>query len=263
MQYENISGYKFIHLDDLYGLQSLLKKECQALGLLGTILLSEEGINVMLAGAKDTIERFEAWLRLDARFSDIWFKHSVCENAPFEYLKVRIKPEIITMRCEGIDPTAEESRYISPEELRTWYDTGKKFIILDTRNNFEIEFGKFKNAKLINLKSFTDIVTALSQFTDEERKMPIVTYCTGGVRCEKAAPLMDSMGFYDVYQLEGGILNYFEKCEDAHWEGECFVFDHRVAIDGQLRETGTLQCKDCYGPIKQSASVAHVCAASN
>ncbi len=238
MQYENISGYKFVDLEDLYGLQSSLKKECTALSLLGTILLSAEGANFMLAGAKNKIEEFKVRLKKDERFSDVWFKHSQSNAKPFECLKVRIKPEIITMCVDGIRPLDKPAKSLAPTQLKEFYDTGKDFIILDTRNDFEMDFGKFKNAKCIHIDSFSEFPAALEKMTEEEKQKPIVTYCTGGVRCEKAAPLMEDLGFPDVYQLEGGIINYFEECGGAHWEGDCFVFDNRVAIDSQLNETG-------------------------
>lgn len=238
MKYENISGYRFVEIEDLYGLQSSLKKQCRALNILGTILLSVEGVNIMLAGDKNDIQAFEAWFQEDTRFADFWFKHSESAIKPFESLKVRIKPEIITMCVDSVKPLETPGKNITPLELKRWYETGKDFIILDTRNDYEMEFGRFQGAKCIHIDSFTEFPAALSKLTEEERLKPIVTYCTGGVRCEKAAPLMEGLGFPEVYQLEGGIINYFEQCGDAFWEGECFVFDNRVTIDAHLQETG-------------------------
>lgn len=261
MLYDNISGYKFVELTDLYGLQSRLKKTCQGLSLLGTILLSEEGINVMLAGEKEKIAEFEAWMKDDPRFSDVWFKHSLSETRPFDLLKVRIKPEIITMRTKGLGFEGDPLKYISPTQLKRWYDDQKDFIILDTRNEFEIKFGRFKNAISVNLESFSEFPEALSQLSEEDKLKPVVTYCTGGVRCEKAAPYMEKLGFKDVYQLEGGIINYFEHCHEDYWDGECFVFDNRVSVDGQLQETGTKQCQTCFGPVTADEAQCELCAA--
>ncbi len=244
MKFEIISGYKFIDLTDLYGLQSRLKKQCVSLNILGTILLSTEGINVMLAGDIKDIAAFEAWLKGDARLEDLWFKHSSSQIKPFSHLKVRIKPEIITMCVPGIRPADKPAKVITPLELKAWYDTGKDFIILDTRNACELEWGRFKNARSVHVESFSQYKSALSVFTVEEMKKPIVTYCTGGVRCEKAALLMEALQFSDVYQLKGGILHYFEECGGAHWEGSCFVFDNRIAIDSLLCEVNRgVQCE--------------------
>jgi predicted sulfurtransferase len=246
--FENISGYKFVVLENLPQLQTQLKNLCERLHLKGTILLSTEGINVMLAGQWNDIIEFEKEVKLDDRFSNFWFKHSQSQISPFDFLKIRIKPEIITFCVPDANPNNKQGNYLEPIELKSWYENGKDFVILDTRNQFEIEFGAFDNAKSLRLDSFTDLPEALEAHSFDKSK-PIVTYCTGGVRCEKATLLLEKMGFNDVYQLEGGILNYFEQCGGDYYNGECFVFDNRIAIDPTLRETGTLQCSTCFGPV--------------
>lgn len=257
--FDHISGYKFIELTELPTLQTQLQVLCERLELLGTVLLSPEGINVMLAGTQQHIEIFEQTLKQDHRFADCWFKHSYSFIKPFHELKIKIKAEIITFGVPQANPNHRRGQYITPKELQRWYEQQRDFIVLDTRNHFEYRFGAFDRAQSLNLKSFSELPTLLAAEPLAKHK-PVVTYCTGGVRCEKAALLLEHDGFTEVYQLEGGILNYFAQCGGAHYHGECFVFDDRIAVDAKLAPTGTVQCKNCFGPVtrEQQQSLDYV-----
>lgn len=235
MQFINLAGYKFVALDGLPELRSVLASRCRALGLKGTILLSPEGINAFVAGTAQACARFQAFVREDPRLADLRFKESLSDYPPFRRMLVKIKKEIITLRVPGVDPAAHRAPTVSPRELKRWLDQGRDLVLLDTRNAFEVETGSFRNAVHLNLKSFGDFPGAVDRLSAEMRDKMIVTFCTGGIRCEKAAPVLIGKGFREVYQLDGGILQYFEDCGDAHFEGRCFVFDQRNALDGRLQ----------------------------
>ena len=230
----NIAAYKFTPLDDRENLREHLLQRCIELELKGTILLAPEGINLFLAGSKDSIDALLATVHADVRFANIEPKWSCSDFVPFKRLRVKLKKEIVTFRTRGIDPVAAPAPLISAETLKRWYDEGRDFVILDTRNDWEYSAGSFDNAinpKLNNFCEFPQVGEALAELKEKT----IVTFCTGGIRCEKAAPLMQQQGFRDVYQLEGGILKYFEECGGAHWHGNCVVFDERGALDPELK----------------------------
>lgn len=241
----NIAAYKFVDLDDLPGLRAQLRERAFAQSLRGTILLAPEGINLFLAGAPERLEAFMAELLADTRFADMPIKRSYSAGQPFNRMLVKVKREIITMNRPDVRPAQHAAPRLAPQELKRWLDEGRDIVLVDTRNRFEVEVGTFKGAEEFGLNSFSEFPEAIAQRTDAWRDKTVVTFCTGGIRCEKAAPLMLSEGFKEVYQLDGGILKYFEECGDAHYEGECFVFDKRVALDGQLQETPTTQCYAC------------------
>lgn len=221
----NIAGYKFLPLSGLNTLK--VKLLSIATGLKGTILLSTEGININLAGATSSIQLFQEALKQDPRFFDLHFNLSYSENIPFQHLKIKIKKEIITFRQENVRPEQCRAPVVSPKTLKQWLDEGRNITILDTRNDFEVEMGAFNKAIPLNLKKFTDFPTAAAHL---EKQTPVVMYCTGGIRCEKASLHLLNEGFSEVYQLEGGILNYFTQVGSAHFEGDCFVFDERIAV---------------------------------
>ncbi|MBE0613839.1 MAG: sulfurtransferase [Burkholderiales bacterium] len=236
----NIAAYRFVALSELAQLRAALKTRSAQLRLRGTILIAEEGINLVLAGAAADIETFVDELRMDTRFAPIEIKRSWSAAQPFKRLLVKIKPEIVTMRRPEINPVAAPAPRLAPLELKRWLDEGREITLLDTRNQFEVEMGSFRNALELGLKSFSDFARATPALPQEMKDRPVVTFCTGGIRCEKAAPWLISQGFREVYQLDGGILNYFEQCGGAHFRGACFVFDERVALDAALRETGAV-----------------------
>lgn len=232
MQILNIAAYKFITLDNLPELRATLLDTCEKLQLKGTILLSPEGINLNLAGTFDDIQGFKAHLATYSQFSDLEFKDSYSESKPFKRLKVKLKKEIITFRHPEICPEAERAPAISPQEFKQWLDQGRKLTILDTRNDYETDLGAFANAVKLDIKDFCEFSDATENLPTDQ---PVVMYCTGGVRCEKAGIHLLNKGFKEVYQLEGGILNYFALEGGAHYEGTCFVFDERIALDPHLQ----------------------------
>jgi UPF0176 protein len=234
----NTAAYRFVHLEknELSLLQNKLRTLCIAQQLKGTILLSREGINLFLAGLPENIAFFKNYLQQDERFKDLIFKDSESDKIPFKRLFVKIKNEIITSGVAELDLLKEQrAPSIAPEELCTALDNEEEIILLDTRNDCEIEMGTFKNAKKLNISHFRQFENAVQQLDPALKEKTIVTFCTGGIRCEKAALIMQKQGFKHVYQLEGGILNYFASCADGpHYEGNCFVFDERMAVDKQL-----------------------------
>lgn len=259
MQILNIAGYKFIQLDDLESLRTLLLAQCERLGLLGTILLSPEGINISLAGSRESINEFKTMLADDTRFATMRFHHTFSAQQPFQILKVKIKHEIITMRQDNVAPIDDKrAPHLSPAELKQWLDENRDITLLDTRNDYEFRFGTFTGAINLHLHNFGELPAAVASLN---RKKPVVMFCTGGIRCEKAALYMQNAGFSEVYQLDGGILGYFAEVGGAHYRGECFVFDERVALDAYLKYNGTQQCKTCQGPIYRCETSCPACAA--
>ncbi|MGC2520719.1 MAG: sulfurtransferase [Burkholderiales bacterium] len=245
MQILNAAAYRFVPLDDLPGLRANLIERALYLGLKGTILLAPEGINLFLAGAEDELERFLALLLRDRRFAGMPVKRSYSEEQPFNRMLVKIKREIIALRRPDIDPARNPAPRLDPRELKRWLDEGRELLLLDTRNRFEVELGTFDGAAGLQLNSFSELPRAAERIDPRWRERPVVTFCTGGIRCEKAAPLLLDLGFREVVQLDGGLLKYFEDCGGAHFSGECFVFDKRVALDSGLKQTGTTQCYAC------------------
>ena len=239
MHFINLAGYKFVSLDALDDLKTTLDRRCRELDLKGTILLSFEGINIVLAGNEQAITEFQALIRADARLADLRFKRSESAFQPFDRMLVKIKKEIITLRVSGLDPAKERAPAIAPAELKRWLDEGRDVVLLDTRNAFEVEAGTFDNALDLRLGAFGQFAKAVDELDPSLKDKTIVAFCTGGIRCEKAAPVLIGKGFRNVFQLDGGILQYFEECGDAHFKGNCFVFDQRVALDGNLEPAVT------------------------
>lgn len=228
----NIAGYRFVALTALPALRDHLLAECKAHHLMGTILLSPEGINLMLAGETSEMTAFFEALLMDSRFDGMIHHKTYTATRPFNRLKVKIRKEIITFRQSAINPLEQRAPTISPLEFRKWLDEGRSMVVLDTRNDFEVQFGAFQGAINPELNQFGEFPEAIANLP---RDLPVVTYCTGGVRCEKAALAMMDAGFPEVYQLEGGILGYFAAVGDAHYQGDCFVFDERVAVNPKLQ----------------------------
>lgn len=243
----NIAGYKFTALNDLDNLRTSLLNVCEGLGLRGTILLSPEGINLTLAGEIAPITQFKSHLATIGNLADMTYRESLSDNQPFKRLKVKLKKEIITMRQPAVDAAQQRAKSISPAAFKSWLDEKRDLIVLDVRNDYEYRFGTFSNAVNLHLKNFTEFPAAINPL---DKTKPIVMFCTGGIRCEKAALYMEQAQFPEVYQLEGGILNYFAQVGGDHYEGDCFVFDERIAVDPQLRETHLQQCSQCQGPMQ-------------
>ncbi|MGP1665434.1 MAG: sulfurtransferase [Rhodanobacter sp.] len=239
MSIVNISAYKFISLDDLPALREQLLERCEALALKGTILLAPEGINLFLAGSRELIDGFMTHLHADPRFADIVPKESLSDAVPFGRMRVRLKREIITMRSPTIRPEGGRAPAVDAPTLQRWLDQGhdddgREVVLLDTRNDYETGVGKFPQAVDYQIASFTEFPDAIAADRARYEGKTIVSYCTGGIRCEKAALHMQGIGMQHVYQLEGGILKYLEQTDGQHWQGDCFVFDGRVAVDSTL-----------------------------
>ncbi len=244
----NLSGYLFTPLEPQV-LQPLIKEEGIALNVKGTVLLSNEGINCFVAGTPDSLEKFSEILFKKAAIPQFELKKSYSDYQPFKRFLVKVKKEIISTGRDDLHPELAKAPYIDSKELKKFYDEKKDFIILDTRNDYEIELGKFKNAVDLNVTSFRRFIAKVDEIPEEWKAKTVVTYCTGGIRCEKAALFMQQKGFQDVRQLHGGILKYFEDCGNEHYEGECFVFDKRIGVDASLIETDTTQCYACRAPL--------------
>jgi UPF0176 protein len=228
MQILNIAGYKFIPLSELNFLQAHFQEYCVAQSLKGTLLLSEEGINISLAGTIEDMTRFKIFLRADSRFSDIMFRETYSLMQPFQYLKVRLKKEIITLKQPEVNMAEARAPSIQPALLKQWLDEAHEMSLLDARNDYEIQFGAFNGAINLHIDHFSEFPAAGLDQLDPHK--PVVMYCTGGIRCEKAAIYLMRRGFSDVYQLDGGILGYFAAIGGAYYSGECFVFDERVTV---------------------------------
>ncbi|WP_414663055.1 oxygen-dependent tRNA uridine(34) hydroxylase TrhO [Horticoccus sp. 23ND18S-11] len=236
--FRNISAYKFTPLADLPALRTRVLTSADALHLKGTVLLSPEGINVFVAGRDDDVAAFVARLHTVPGLDDLVIKDSASHAQPFGHMRVKIKREIIAFGVPGIDPARKPSPKLSPQRLKEWLDEGRPVTLLDTRNDYEVALGTFRGALPAGIARFRDFPAAVRRLPPELKEQPIVMFCTGGIRCEKAGPFMQQEGFREVFQLDGGILNYFAQCGGEHYHGECFVFDERVGLDPALRETG-------------------------
>jgi UPF0176 protein len=246
----NIAAYKFITFDDIEAMRPLYQEQCAQLSLRGTILLTPEGINLFLSGTRANIDAFLAWLRSDARFTDIEVKESYSAEQSHKRMLVKIKKEIITMRMPLIKPELGRAPAVDAVTLKRWLDqgvddAGKPVVMVDTRNDFEVDVGTFDNVVDYRIKKFTEFPEVIAAHKDDFAGKTVVTFCTGGIRCEKAAIHMQETGYDNVYQLEGGILKYFEEVGGAHYTGDCFVFDYRTALNPKLEPTVTTQCFAC------------------
>ncbi len=224
----------FVYIETPGELVERLRGWTSDLALKGTILVAPEGINLFLAGTEPQIDQFLTMLRADSRFASLKEKRQYSQTQPFLRMKVKLKKEIVPLGVHNLDPNRIPAPRLSAEELKTWLDEGRDFVLLDTRNRFEFEQGAFDGAVDLDIKTFRSFPDVIRTKLDEWKDKTIVTFCTGGIRCEKAAPVMQNMGFSDVYQLDGGILKYFETCGAAHYHGDCFVFDDRIGVDGEL-----------------------------
>jgi UPF0176 protein len=258
----NIAAYKFLDLSqkNLQSMRENLKQTARSLGVKGTILLSPEGFNLYLAAERNIISKFKQILLQHLPINDVTFKESYSDTIPFSRMLVKLKKEIIAFGEDDIEPAKTTAPHLAPEAFKKMYQENQDMIVLDTRNDYEIKLGTFKDAIDFNIKNFRDFKDKLNEI-DHLKDKTIVTFCTGGIRCEKAAAFMQNHGFTNVFQLDGGILNYFEKCGKEFYEGECFVFDKRVSLDQTLQETPAIQCYECRSPLTaaEQASCNAVC----
>jgi UPF0176 protein len=235
----NLSTYRFHPIADPQGLSGPLLEYGHQCGVKGTVLLSEEGLNAFVAGPESGCRDFLTRLRALPGCADLQAKESWSAATPFRKLKVKVKREIIRMDRPAIRPALGRAPSVDAQTLSRWLDTGRddagrEVVLLDTRNGFEVDVGTFEGALDWRLARFTEFPQALAQHREALQGKTVVTFCTGGIRCEKAALHMAETGVHDVLQLDGGILRYFEQVGARHWNGECFVFDERVSLDPRL-----------------------------
>ena len=244
--------YRFVTLENYREMREPLLDVCIAQQVKGTLLLANEGINGTIAGSREGIDRVLAYLRADPRLAELEHKESFDQAMPFYRMKVKLKREIVTMGVEGIDPNLVVGTYVKPGD---WNDivNDPDVLLIDTRNDYECSIGTFKGAVDPHTTSFRDFPTYVRENLDPGRQKKVAMFCTGGIRCEKASAFMLQEGYEEVYHLQGGILKYLEEVppEESLWEGECFVFDNRVAVDHQLQKGQYDQCYGCRHPITE------------
>lgn len=248
------SFYKFTALPDYRELRAPLRARCEAAAVKGTILLAAEGVNATIAGSRPAVDSVLAWLRADPRLAGLEHKEATATQLPFQRLKVRLKREIVTLGRPEADPTAAVGHYVEPAEWNQLLED-PEVLLLDTRNDYEVAIGSFKGAVDPQTASFREFPGFVAAHLDPARHKRVAMFCTGGIRCEKASSYLLSQGFDEVYHLRGGILNYLETvpAEASLWEGECFVFDERVAVGHGLRPGSHDNCRGCGRPLDDAA----------
>lgn len=244
--------YKFVALENYKEMRQPLHRVMEDNGIKGTLLLAEEGINGTVSGSREGIDTLLAYLNSDPRINPISFKESLHEEKPFYRTKVKLKKEIVTMGVQGIDPTKTVGTYVKPKD---WNEliSDPEVLLIDTRNDYEIEIGTFQNAVNPNTETFREFPQYVKDNLDPEKHKKVAMFCTGGIRCEKSTAYLKEQGFDEVYHLEGGILQYLEDVpkEDTMWEGDCFVFDNRIAVNHDLEKSVYDQCYACRLPITE------------
>ena len=247
-----ITFYRFTHLPDCEQWKVRLEQLGQREGILGTIILGQEGINATLSGTEDGISAFMKRLRCDDRFADMPARTCVTSRETFYRLRITVRDEIVTLGVPGIDPTERVGEYVEPED---WNDllADPDVLLVDTRNDYEVELGTFKGAVNPRTETFCQWPQFVKDSLAKSTKRKVAMFCTGGIRCEKASSHLLAKGFDEVYHLKGGILNYLEKTdpEESQWEGECFVFHHQVSVGHGLEDGQALLCFGCRWPLKE------------
>ena len=246
--------YKFVKLNDCAAMREPLLARCDALGITGTLLLATEGINGTIAGTRAGIDQILSYLRCDPRLADLEHKESTADLPPFYRMKVKLKNEIVTMGVPGINPTEQVGLYVNPEDWNALI-SDPDVLLIDTRNDYEVEVGTFRGAVDPRITTFREFPEYVKKHIDPQQKPRIAMFCTGGIRCEKASAYMLQQGFPEVYHLQGGILKYLENVpeEESLWQGECFVFDQRVAVGHGLAPGHYELCYGCSRPITADA----------
>ncbi|CAG19652.1 conserved hypothetical protein [Photobacterium profundum SS9] len=253
-QYVVCALYKFVALEDFEAIRQPLTDVMEKNKIRGTLLLASEGINGTVASTREGIDALLAWFKQDQRLTDVVYKESFDENQPFNRTKVKLKKEIVTMGVEGIDPRHVVGTYVKPKDWNALIADPDVFVV-DTRNDYEIEIGTFKHAVNPETESFREFPEYVEKNLDPEKHKKVAMFCTGGIRCEKSTAYLKEQGFDEVYHLEGGILKYLEEVpeKESLWEGECYVFDGRVAVDHQLEKGQYSVCNACRLPITDAA----------
>ncbi len=261
--YLTAAFYKFVALPDLEARKPVLLALCQARGVKGLILLASEGINSTLAGAEADVRAVLDFLRADPLLADLQHKESWSHKAPFHRMKVRLKKEIVTMNVPGISPTQMAGTYVKPADWNALI-ADPDVVVVDTRNDYEVELGSFARAINPQLKSFAELPAWLDKQPQlagagtSGKRPKVAMFCTGGIRCEKSTAYLRAQGFEDVYHLEGGILKYLETVEPERslWEGACFVFDERVSVGHGLQPGPHALCRACRQPLEAGATAS-------
>ncbi len=242
--------YKFVSLPDYRDIRESLLDFCIAAGIKGTLLLADEGINGTVSGTRSAIDSLLAYLKLDERLADLSYKESFDQKQPFYRMKVKLKKEIVTMGVEGIDPLKVVGTYVEPKDWNALI-SDPDVTVVDTRNNYEFNIGTFADAINPETETFREFPGYVADSLDPKKHKKVAMFCTGGIRCEKSTAYLKEQGFDEVYHLKGGILQYLEDIpqEQSLWQGECFVFDNRVAVNHQLQKGKYDQCHGCRHPI--------------
>tara|TARA_R110000772_G_scaffold110050_1_gene213507 strand:- start:101 stop:1099 length:999 start_codon:yes stop_codon:yes gene_type:complete len=245
--------YHFVRLNDYQLLQQPLLDRMLKNNVKGTLLLASEGINGTIAGTREGVDEVLDWLKSDPRLQALDHKESYDDTYPFYRSKVKLKKEIVTMGVEGIDPKRKVGTHIPPQEWNALL-ADPEVLLIDTRNDYEVEIGTFKNALNPNTTSFREFPAYVKDHLDPAKHKKIAMFCTGGIRCEKSTAYLKEVGFDEVYHLQGGILNYLEKIpqQESLWQGECFVFDNRVSVNHALEKGDYDQCHACRLPITEA-----------
>lgn len=244
--------YKFVRLPDLTEKQRSLLSYCREQGVQGTILLALEGINGAIAGSRQAIDSTLAFLRSDPCLADLEHKESSADSLPFNRMKVRLKKEIVTLGVPEVDPNNRVGKYVSPQDWNALI-CDPDVVVIDTRNDYEARIGTFQGACNPQTPSFRQFPNYVRHHLDPTQHKKVAMFCTGGIRCEKASAFMLSQGFQEVYQLQGGILKYLEEvpAQESLWQGECFVFDQRIAVKQGLAPGTYDLCWGCGQPISE------------
>jgi UPF0176 protein len=242
--------YKFVTLEDFHEIREPLLDVCLAADVRGTLLLAEEGINGTIAGSRAGIDMVLAYLKSDPRLADLEHKESYDAHFPFYRMKVKLKKEIVTMGVPGVNPNQGVGTYVRPEDWNQLIQD-PDVVLVDTRNDYEVGIGTFQGALDPHTTNFREFPAYVRNNLDPKKQRKVAMFCTGGIRCEKASAFMLKEGFEEVYHLQGGILKYLEQVpeEESTWEGECFVFDNRVAVNHNLEKGQYDQCHGCRHPI--------------
>ncbi|MDU0356270.1 rhodanese-related sulfurtransferase [Paraglaciecola aquimarina] len=251
--------YKFVSLENFEALRQPLLQFMESNNIKGTLLLAHEGINGTVSGTRESIDALLAWLNADERLNPISTKESLDDTQPFHRTKVKLKKEIVTLGVEGIDPLKTVGTYVKPKDWNALI-SDPEVLLIDTRNDYEIEIGTFQNAVNPKTDSFREFPQYVKDNLDPAKHKKVAMFCTGGIRCEKSTAYMKEQGFDEVFHLEGGILQYLEDVpkDDTMWEGDCFVFDNRVAVNHDLEKSDYDQCYACRLPITEEDKLSDV-----
>ena len=243
------TAYQFLDFEEDETLRRDLLRTCEDRRLAGNITLAPEGINLSLAGPEGAVGRVEQFLLRESPFRQLRFRRSRMAEAPFSKLIVRFRPSLLPIRVDTPVARRRPGAHLPPPQLRQWLDEGRPIRLLDVRNVYETRLGRFADAETLPLHQFRDFREKARDLVPDA--LPVVTYCTGGIRCELASAWLHEQGHPEVWQLSGGILHYLEQCGGRHWQGECFVFDDRLAVDASLRATYPKLCRTCQKPLAE------------